>query len=173
MQARLRKVALMASAAALLAVSTGVAGVTPVQAAPGEGTCTVVAAVATIHSPSSPKGGLFYPATDPGVVGNALSGGPDFTWSLSGNCINDGRSFSSSGTGRGWCGRSVGQGSGTLAGRPYTVSWQSAGTQLVLLDPSAAGSVNAQANPPGSPNGSCADGSARTFIIDGVLTNIN
>lgn len=161
----------MASAIALLALGTSVTGAATVTAAPGD-TCVVVAKPANVYSPSSPGLGLYYPATDPNVASYPLSG-PTFTWNLNGECANNGVGFTSSGTGVGWCGRSVGQGTGVMGGRSYTVSWQSAGSQLILTDPSAAGSVNAQANPPGSSNGSCLNGTARTFLVDGVIISAN
>lgn len=171
MQGRFRRAALIASATGLLALGMSVTGAATVTAAPGD-TCVVVAEPAIISSPSSAGGGLYYPVTDPNVASYPLSG-PTFTWNLNGECANNGVSFSSNGTGVGWCGRSVGQGTGTMAGRSYTVSWQSVGSQLILTDPSAAGSVNAQANPPGSPNGSCLNGSATTFLVDGVIISAN
>ncbi|MGH7752382.1 MAG: hypothetical protein ACREN5_06170, partial [Gemmatimonadales bacterium] len=113
--------------------------------------------------------GLYYPVLDPrqdhftqtispGSHGTGLipaTKGDHFNWRQTGSCANGG-SYSASGTGIGYCGRSVGQGTGSITGGHSTIiKWESGGTQLILTDPSAAGSVNAQANPPGSPNGSC------------------
>src|SRR5688572_16109011 len=132
MQAGLRKLACTASAAALLSLVVSVTGAVPVDATPGEFQCVIVAQPANVSSPSSAKGGLYYPVTDPNIASNGLSGGPSFSWNLNGVCANNGVGFTSSGTGVGWCGRSVGQGSGQAGGRSYTVSWQSLGSQLVL-----------------------------------------
>jgi len=163
-----RKTAL--AAASFLIAGLGFAVAPQPAQAIGE-TCVVLAQPANVSSPSSPGGGLYYPATDPAIGSNALSGGPHFTWNLDGKCA-DGQDFTSSGTGQGWCGRSVGHGTGRVAGRSYTIYWESTGSQLVLLDQSAFGSVNAQANPPGSPNGSCLSGTAKTFLVDGSITNL-
>lgn len=131
--------------------------------------------------------GLYYPVTDPvtahwtqtgtapnhGVTGTSFKG-DHFNWKQVGGCANGGQ-YSASGTGLGYCGRSIGLGSGsiTVGGVTHTttIKWESAGSQLILTDTTAAGSVNAQANPPGSPNGSCLDGGASVFIVDGALVH--
>jgi hypothetical protein len=156
-----RKIALLGAALAV----AGLGQVTQIAPAQAVDTCVVVAAPANVSNSESPKGGLYYPATDP----TPDLDGDFFTWNLNGTCANNGVPFTSSGTGVGWCGRSVGTGTGSAGGVDYTISWQSLGSQLVLVDPSALGSVNAQPNPPGSNNGSCLDGSAKTFLVDGAI----
>lgn len=159
-----------AVAAAIALGSVGLlAPVAPAHADPTTDTCVIVGQAANVSSPSSPGGGLYYPVTDPAVASHPTTG-PDFTWELNGVCNNNGASFTSSGTAYGWCGRSVGDGAGIVNGRNYIVHWESFGSQLILTDPSARGSVNAQANPPGSPNGSCLSGTAKTFLVDGAIT---
>jgi hypothetical protein len=136
--------------------------------------------------------GLYYPVTDP-ITDHWTTTGPNpgphgtgvipatkgdhFYWHQSGVCANQAPgapqvSYNAGGTGIGYCGRSVGLGLGTLTGgHTTTIKWESGGSQLILTDPSATGSVNAQANPPGSANGSCLDGGASVFIVDGVLVH--
>lgn len=140
--------------------------------------------------PSQKKGegnryGLYYPVLDPIVghyttFGPAFSGGlgilpattgDNFNWKQTGSCSNDGTSYVAGGTAVGYCGRSIGLGTGTIAGHATIIKWESVGSQLILVDKTATGSVNAQANPPGSPNGSCIDGGAAVFTVDGVLVH--
>ena len=135
--------------------------------------------------------GLFYPVADPDVSHNAprlesfgqsptvpatpVQVGDHFQWRLNGSCANSGFGFTSQGDAIGYCGRSVGLGVGTVGeganARSYVVRWESVGSQLVLLDRSATGSVNAQANAPGSPNGSCVSGTATRFLVDGGIVD--
>jgi hypothetical protein len=135
--------------------------------------------------------GLYYPGADPDVGHNTprlesfgqsptvpaapVQVGDHFQWRLNGKCANSGFVFNSQGDAIGYCGRSVGLGVGTVGeganARSYVVRWESVGSQLVLLDRSAAGSVNAQANAPGSPNGSCVSGTATRFTVDGGIVD--
>lgn len=164
----LGKIRLCLVAGAALASSFAFGIVAPAEA--DVDNCVVAAAPAEINwdTPST-SDGLYYPTTDPNFSSHPTTG-PFFTWRLNGTCLNNGMAYTSSGTAHGWCGRSVGEGTGTLAnGASYTIQWQSAGSQLVFMHPSARGSVNAQPNPPGSPNGSCLNGTATTFIVDGAL----
>jgi len=125
------------------------------------------------------KMGIYYPVTDPVTAhanvrsqdGFAYQTGDLFRWSNGGVCANNGFSFLGSGTAIGYCGRSVGIGTSVVNGVTSIINWQSVGSQLVLTHPTATGSVNAQANPPGDPGGSCLSGTAVTFKIDGVITN--
>jgi hypothetical protein len=131
--------------------------------------------------------GLYYPVTDPIATHwqttvpappNHGSGlvpafkGDHFNWAQSGDCENGG-AYTAGGTGLGYCGRSVGYGTGSVnpGAHSTVIRWESAGTQLILLDSKAAGSVNAQANPPGSAGGSCLDGGASLFLVDGVIVH--
>lgn len=144
---------------------------------PARITCTIDGQPAQVHNTShdpagklgdtGPGKGLYYPVTDNNTAHLAAQG-DNFSWSLNGDCAESGVKFTSSGTGKGWCGRSVGTGTGLIAGHPYKVQWESLGTQLILRDPSAAGSVNAN---PVLTTGSCTDGSATTFIVTGVITH--
>jgi hypothetical protein len=136
-----------------------------------------------------PRFGLYYPATDPVVnhaaprvesFGGAPSSvpatpvqtGDHFLFGQGGSCANNTAwSFSTSGNGIGYCGRSVGLGVGTINGESTIIRWESLGTQLIMLDRSARGSVNAQANPPGDAKGSCLTGTAITFLVDGALVD--
>lgn len=154
-----------AAAAGVALGSIALLGGTPATADPVTDTCVIVGAKATINNGGQ---GLYYPATDPAVASHPTSG-PGFTWTLEGTCSNNGAYFTSSGSGVGWCGRSVGNGIGSVGGRNYVIEWQSAGSQLILVHPSARGSVNAQPPVPGSGK-SCLDGTANEFLIDGVLT---
>ena len=158
----LGKIRLGLLAGAALASSVAFGTVRPADAAPEA--CVVLAQPANI----SP--GLYYPVTDPRFTTYPTTG-PNFSWVLNGTCANNGAHFESSGTAYGWCGRSVGTGTGRIVetGQTYTIEWQSVGSQLILTHPSARGSVNAQANPPGSPNGSCTNGTATTFLVDGSI----
>ncbi|HEV7886385.1 MAG TPA: hypothetical protein VGO92_02425 [Acidimicrobiales bacterium] len=138
-------------------------------------------------SQQRPRYGLYYPPTDPtptdavprvenfggtaATPATPVQTGDDFQFRLNGTCKDSGARFESSGSAIGYCGRSVGLGVGSLNGRSYIVRWESVGSQLILLDPSARGSVNAQANPPGSPNGSCVSGTAITFLVDGAIVD--
>ncbi|MGQ0431130.1 MAG: hypothetical protein ACT452_01835 [Microthrixaceae bacterium] len=125
------------------------------------------------------KMGIYYPVTDPVTAhatprsqdGFAYQTGDKFRWSNGGTCANNGFTFLGSGTGIGYCGRSVGMGTSVVNGVTSIIEWQSVGSQLVLTHPTARGSVNAQANPPGDPGGSCLSGTAVTFKIDGVITD--
>lgn len=166
-----------------------------------DSTCVVTAATATSNveniqmgvagSPSrglphpgqqaAPNGkyGIYYPVTDPVTAhanvrsqdGFAYQTGDLFRWSNGGTCANNGFTFLGSGTAVGYCGRSVGIGTSVVNGRTQIINWQSVGSQLILTHPTATGSVNAQANPPGDPGGSCLGGTAVTFKIDGVITD--
>lgn len=135
--------------------------------------------------------GLYYPPSDPQAQSHAMPGsgtgplgipntvGDRYTWVLNGSCANGsiggGGNFSSSGTGLGYCGRSTGLGSGTISNQAgshsYIVKWESGGSQLILTDPSNIGSVNAQPNPADSSDGSCTNGTAVKFLVDGVLVH--
>ena len=132
--------------------------------------------------------GLYYPMLDP-VQAHWTSTGPNgqngtglipatkgdhFNWKQSGRCENiAGSAYTAGGTGIGYCGRSVGYGTGSVnpGGHSTIIRWESGGSQLLLTDNSSIGSVNAQANPPGSTNGSCTDGGASVFITDGVIVH--
>lgn len=128
--------------------------------------------------------GLYYPPLDPIAAHWQTTGsapghgtglfppfkGDHFNWKQVDSCDNGG-SYNASGTGLGYCGRSVGLGTSAIGSHSGIIKWESAATQLVLTDPSAVGSVNAQANPPGSPNGSCLDGGAAQFTVDGVIVH--
>lgn len=143
--------------------------------------------------------GLYYPALDPnqdhwtstgptaappnneGILPSPhplVTKGDNFNWRQTGSCAGQTNvNYSASGTGIGYCGRSVGFGTGTITGGHSTIiRWESLGTQLILADTTpnrtVIGSVNAQANPPGSPNGSCLDGGAAVFVVDGVLVHM-
>lgn len=144
-----------------------------------------------------PRYGLYYPVTDPvtdhAVIRNgnsrdtahlAASGanssvpstplhtGDHFLFAQSGTCENNDAGFLTKGTAIGYCGRSVGLGVGTVGGRVSIIRWESVGSQLIMLDPTARGSVNAQANPPSdTTKGSCRDGTAITFLVDGALVD--
>lgn len=132
--------------------------------------------------------GLYYPVSDPHPnhavpraekVGGPTATAPDhgvhtgdhFVFKQGGECANNGAKFSAGGSAIGYCGRSVGIGVGMVDGRASIVRWESVGSQLVMLDVTSAGSVNAQANPPGDPKGSCLSGTAVTFLVDGVLVD--
>ncbi|HVL89738.1 MAG TPA: hypothetical protein VM841_05830, partial [Actinomycetota bacterium] len=129
--------------------------------------------------------GLYYPVTDPiqahwtttgPTQGNGTglipaTRGDHFNWRLSGTCAT-GEAFLTQGTGIGYCGRSIGFGTGNVGPHSAIVRWESVGSQLITTDPSSAGTVNAQANPPGSANGSCLDGGASVFIVDGALVHM-
>lgn len=136
-----------------------------------------------------PRFGLYYPNQDPvadHVVPNQeshgaaapipatpLQTGDRFVFKQAGKCtgyVTPG--FSTEGVGIGYCGRSVGLGTGTVDGHPVIIRWESAGSQLIMLHPSAAGSVNARPNPPGDTKGSCLDGTAITFSVDGALSDL-
>lgn len=141
-----------------------------------------------------PRYGLYYPPTDPSAAqtnpganplvprqenfggggstpATPVQQGRDFEWRLNGKCQDTGQSFASLGHGIGYCGRSVGLGIGSIGGRSYIVRWESLGSQLHLLDRTALGSVNAQPNPPDSPNGSCRDGTAIIFTVTGGIVD--
>ena len=154
-----------AAAVALGSLGFVVAGPASAHPDPANLTCTIVAATASVQNQTHQGKGLYYPVTDD--PGHIASGGDDFTWQLGGTCA-EGYSFSSSGFGKGWCGRSVGNGGGTIAGHNYTVNWESVGTQLILTHPSAAGSVNAN---PLATTGSCTTGDATAFLVSGTLTH--
>lgn len=143
--------------------------------------------------------GLYYPPTDPqaqthvmpgsgaGPLGIPNTTGDRYTWVLNGSCANGttggGGNFTSSGTGIGYCGRSTGIGTGKIVGQGgvihnYIIKWESAGSQLLVIDPATAngpnqiiGSVNAQPNPAQSADGSCVDGTAVKFLVDGALVH--
>lgn len=140
-----------------------------------------------------PRYGLYYPVSDPTAdetpPGNQavprvqsfggsgpiphtpVQTGRAFEWRLNGSCQDSGLAFQSKGHAIGYCGRSVGLGVGTIAGRSYIVRWESLGSQLHLLDRTALGSVNAQPNLPDSPNGSCSNGTAITFTVTGAIVD--
>lgn len=149
--------------------------------------------------------GLYYPPLDPatthwttphntakGPLGIPATIGDDYTWSLNGACAVAGQAsnpvagatFTSGGTGIGYCGRSIGAGTGSITGgHTYTILWESAASQLLIHDGAArqptagrdtlTGSVNAQPNPVGSAAGSCTNGSAVQFLVDGILIHNN
>jgi hypothetical protein len=137
---------------------------------------------------SVPRFGLYYPVTDPvtdhavlrmqnfgatnnGVPDTPVQTGDRFLFSQAGKCADNGAAFKTNGNAIGYCGRSVGLGTGTVAGRAAIIRWESVGSQLIFLDPTARGSVNAQANPPNDPKGSCLGGTAITFLVDGALVD--
>lgn len=177
--------------------------VLPAQAHNTPGVCVVAAqnaSVSNVHygtlgHPAQQKlqsrYGLYYPPSDPQASAHALPGtgagplgipntvGDNYTWTLNGSCANGG-AFLSSGTGRGYCGRSTGIGTGTQnpGGHSYITKWESAGSQLVVIDPGTAGgikqnigSVNAQPNPVDSADGSCVAGTAVKFLVDGAVVH--
>lgn len=140
-----------------------------------------------------PRFGLYYPVTDPardhavprtenfgGGMGSIphtpVQTGDDFKFVQEGTCANNGAKFKTSGNAIGYCGRSVGLGTGTVTLNGQTVStivrWESVGSQLILLDPSSRGSVNAQPTPTDPTKGSCANGTAITFLVDGALADV-
>lgn len=140
---------------------------------------------------SVPRFGLYYPVTDPvsnhavprqeqltspgtnsSIPMTPVHSGDHFRFAQSGTCANNGARFNTSGHAIGYCGRSVGLGIGRVGNVTSIIRWESVGTQLVLLDPSARGSVNAQANPPSDPKGSCSNGTAITFLVDGALADV-
>jgi hypothetical protein len=135
-----------------------------------------------------PRFGLYYPVTDPvpnhavlrqesfggapsSIPATPVQTGDHFKFAQSGTCANNGAGFKTNGDAIGYCGRSVGLGIGTVGGRASIVRWESVGSQLIFLDQTARGSVNAQANAPGDPKGSCKDGTAITFLVDGALVD--
>lgn len=127
--------------------------------------------------------GLYYPVLDPiqahwtttgapGPLGIPGFKGDRYTWKqANATCRDTGAKYNAQGLGVGYCGRSIGMGTGTIGTHTTIISWESLGTQLVLTHPSATGSVNAQANPPGSPQGSCVSGSATVFTVDGPVVH--
>lgn len=133
--------------------------------------------------------GLYYPVTDPvaahwqqtGPNGTPQNGtglipatkGDHFNWKQTDKCANNSAIYDAKGTGIGYCGRSVGYGTGTVNPGAHStlIRWESGGSQLILTEQSAFGSVNAQANPPGSTNGSCLNGGASVFYVDGVVVH--
>lgn len=142
-------------------------------------TCTIDAQTATVHNTThdpnntNPKAGLYYPPTDPNTA-HTTNSGDNFTWTFNGDCAESGIPFTSAGTGKGWCGRSVGNGTGTIGAganaHTYKVTWESVATQLILTDATARGSVNA--NPLATlGQGSCTDGTATKFVVTGVITH--
>lgn len=139
--------------------------------------------------------GLYYPATDPAkdhavprlqnfgrtdsVPHTPVQVGDDFKFRQEGKCNGEhlpGAKFKTAGNAIGYCGRSVGLGTGTVTLNGQTVStiirWESVASQLILLDPSARGSVNAQPTPTDPSKGSCSNGTAITFLVDGVLADM-
>ena len=194
---QLRKViALCLGVAAIAAAS-----VVPSVAHNGPGLCVVAATSANVSNvhygtnghPGQVKlqnrYGLYYPPSDPQASSHAMPGtgagplgipntvGDRYTWTLTGACANGtlggGGNFTSSGTGIGFCGRSTGLGTGTInpGSHSYLVKWESAGSQLILTDTSNIGSVNAQPNPADSADGSCTNGTAVKFLVDGALAH--
>lgn len=127
--------------------------------------------------------GLYYPINDPNTSHltptanpggfNSLHSfaGDHFNWTNIDQCNNSGDALNTKGVGVGYCGRSVGLGVGTAGGHTAIIKWESVGSQLLLLDPSSTGSLNAQPNPPGSPNGSCVAGTAVQFNLNGVTVH--
>lgn len=144
----------------------------------------------TADGQSFARYGLYYPATDqdpthavprlenfgghPSTVpATPVQTGDHFLFRQGGSCTNNTLiTFSTEGNAIGYCGRSVGLGRGKINGQEVIIRWESAATQLVMLDPSARGSVNAQANPPGDAKGSCLEGTAITFLVDGALADV-
>jgi len=137
-----------------------------------------------------PRYGLYYPVNDPdenhalpraeslstpGANSNIpmtpVHTGDRFKFSQSGACTNNGARFNTAGNAIGYCGRSVGIGIGKVGNVTSIIRWESVGSQLVMLDASARGSVNAQANPPGDNKGSCLEGRAVTFLVDGAIAD--
>lgn len=183
MLGKFKKQAVMVAGVALAAGSLAVGGA---QAHPdnnGNFTCTIDAETATVHNDTKdpngsvgdtgPGKGLYYPATDPQFLSHPTTG-DNYSWKFNGTCAENGAKFTSSGTGVGWCGRSIGKGTGTITAgsvtHSYKVNWESVGTQLILTDKSARGSVNA--NPLATTqDGSCTNGSATKFVVTGVITH--
>jgi hypothetical protein len=184
MLGKFKKQAVMVAGIALAAGGLSVGGA---QAHPDgtNFTCTIDAQTATVHNDTHDPGGkvgdtgpgkgLYYPVNDPHTA-HTLDGGDKFSWTFNGDCAENGAKFTSSGTGKGWCGRSVSTGTGTIASTPtsaahtFTVNWESVGTQLILTHPTARGSVNA--NPLATlGQGSCTDGSATKFVVTGTITH--
>jgi hypothetical protein len=93
--------------------------------------------------------------------------GDHFQWRLRGLC-GDGAAIDVMGKGIGVCGRSVGVGWGSVHGRPAVIRWETVGGHAVLLDPSARGALDI-VNVPDDVSGSCHDGSAMYFRVDGVI----
>lgn len=200
---------LLAMGVGISAIAAG--SVIPANAHQGPGVCMVAAQNANVSNvhyginghPGQVKNqgrfGLYYPPTDPqaqahvmpgtgaGPLGIPNTAGDKYTWVLNGSCANGttagGGTFTSSGTGIGYCGRSTGVGTGkiTAAGgviHNYIIKWESGGSQLIVIDPATAngpsqsiGSVNAQPNPAQSSDGSCVDGTAVKFLVDGALVH--
>lgn len=141
----------------------------------------------TYKGRTMPRYGLYYPTSDPVVdhatprsesfggpstIGNTpIQTGDHFLFSQAGECANNGIPFSSEGSAIGYCGRSVGLGVGKVNGNTVIIRWESVASQLVLLDRSATGSVNARPNPPNDSKGSCTDGTAITFSVDGPIVD--
>lgn len=127
--------------------------------------------------------GLYYPINDPNSGHLTASATPapfgslpsfvgdHFNWTNIDQCQNNGAAVNTQGVGVGYCGRSVGLGTGSTGAHNAIIKWESLGSQLILTDTSAAGSLNAQPNPPGSPNGSCLSGTAVTFLLNGAIAH--
>jgi hypothetical protein len=127
--------------------------------------------------------GLYYPATEPNSAHLTVSTTPapwssapsfvgdHFNWTNIDQCNNTGDAVNAHGVGVGYCGRSVGLGVGTTGSHNAITKWESLGSQLYLTDPSSTGTLNAQPNPPGSPNGSCLTGQGVQFNLNGVLVH--
>lgn len=191
---QLRKIIAMAVAVGAIAAGS----VIPSQAHNGPGVCVVAATSANVTNVhygtnghpgqlrQNGRYGLYYPPVDPQISDHGMPGagtgplgipntkGDRYTWTLGGACLNGsiggGGSYTSSGTGIGFCGRSTGLGTGSITGgHSYITKWESLGSQLILTDSSNMGSVNAQPNPVDSADGSCTNGTAVKFLVDGAL----
>jgi hypothetical protein len=144
------------------------------------------------HGQTVKRYGLYYPVTDPAkdhavprqeqfgarppIPATPLMTGDHFRFVQQGECANSKAEFDISGTAIGYCGRSVGMGAGKIEAQDGTsrnvfIRWESVATQLVMLDSSARGSVNAQPTPTDPTKGSCTSGTAITFLVDGSLVD--
>jgi hypothetical protein len=93
--------------------------------------------------------------------------GDHFQWRLRGVCKESGAAFIAAGEGMGSCYRSVGVGRGAIGTTKVTVRWEAAGTQLVLVDPSATGTLATQTR--ADANDSCQNGTATEFMVSGAV----
>lgn len=93
--------------------------------------------------------------------------GDHFQWRIRGLCKESNTAFYASGQAWGSCYRATGLGAGTIGTKAVTVRWELAGTQLVLLDPSATGTITAQLK--ADTNDSCTNGTATDFLLTGAV----
>jgi hypothetical protein len=141
---------------------------------PQLGTWTDVASGATV-----PRYGLYWAVTDPSAgtravprqqtfAGDPVQTGDAFQWRLRSKCEGSTSFLDTAGTAIGYCGRSVGLGSGTIDTKPVTVKWESTGSTITLLDPSLPGTLSAQYHLPDSAN-SCDAGTETSIPVTGSL----